>query len=346
MKKLIAIMLAALFVFGLAACGSINEAEVSVLWADLADIKLPGSLVDSMDKEMYLENINYAYYDANNDQSTQLKQAEDALNNGCIVLMVELVNVDSAQEIVDMAKAKNVPVIFMGCDVDDAVVSSYDKCACVHSAYDNAGSVLATNIVQSAYDDEDMLTLDQNGDGKVSYVAVGEVGAIVDAITAEKADMLVEVTADLGALKVESRDVEATFFFFFKTTAQEYTLTNADGEIIEMIITDKDTTALEVLASLQAVEYNKGSVNKYVPVYTIGSDASAKEFTTQDDELTAEENALFVFGASELVDSSMLAGTVIVDTDTIAASAVAVAVNYINGTAVENPITEVPYIAG
>ena len=128
MKKLIAILLALVMTLGLCAC-SVNDGEVSVLWAGAEDhAVIPDSLINAMDRAMYIEKISYKYYAASGDQNAQTKQAENCLANGCSALVVELVDAAAAQTIVDMAKAKNVPVVFFGTAVDQTVVDSYVKC--------------------------------------------------------------------------------------------------------------------------------------------------------------------------------------------------------------------------
>ena len=88
MKKFIAFVLIATMLLGLAACGAINETEVSILWSDLSYNEdgsiamVPNSLINAIERAMYIENINYTHYDGNNDQPTQFKQATDALNAG------------------------------------------------------------------------------------------------------------------------------------------------------------------------------------------------------------------------------------------------------------------------
>ena len=112
MKKLLAIVLSLVMVLGLAACGAINETEVAVLWSGDGIVHVPDSLINALERAMYIENIKYAHYGANGDQAAQTAKAQEALNNNCAGLVVELVDASAAQTIVDLAKAKNVPVVF------------------------------------------------------------------------------------------------------------------------------------------------------------------------------------------------------------------------------------------
>lgn len=323
MKKFLAIVLAVIMVLSMAACAStINETEVSVLWSDLADVKLPNSLDNNMDRAMYLESINAVYYDANGDQAAQTQQAQEVLDKGCAVLMVNLVDAASAQEIVDLAKAKNTPVVFFGCEVDTAVVGSYDKCVNVVSDHAGVAAMQAEQINEAVNDKKgkNLKKLDKNEDGTVTYVVYGE--ADVSAVE--------NMTAYGETLDVsEAKNVASL------------------AESVEMIITDSDAVALEVLAALQAEGYNDKELNtKCIPVYTVGSLTSAVDFTKSDEDLEEEDKVKFVFTVIELIGEGKLAGTVYEDYASLANAAAAAAADLIAGNAVEQNVVAVPYIEG
>ena len=123
MKKILAFALCFVILLGLGAC-KINKNEVSVLWSgDQNRAVDPNSLINAMDRALHIENIVYKHYAASGDQAKQTQQAQAAVNAGCAALMVELVDPAAAQPIVDMAKAKNIPVVFFGCSVDAAVIN-------------------------------------------------------------------------------------------------------------------------------------------------------------------------------------------------------------------------------
>ncbi len=318
MKKFVAIMLAVMMVLSLAACGPINETEVSVLWADLADTKLHNSLENSMDKAMYVESINYTYYDANGDQAAQTKQAEEVLNKGCAVLMVNLVDTAAAQDIVDMAKAKSVPVVFFGCEVDAAVVSGYDKCVNVYSDHTTAAAVQAEQINDAVNDKkgENLAKLDKNSDGKITYVVYGS--ADVSSVT-----NLVAYGEPLDVAEAKNA-----------------------GSLVgsaELIITDSDAVALEVLASLQAAGYNATDKTKSIPLYTIGSRTPAMDFTKVDEDLSAEDKAQYVYTISELIAAGSASGAATDNFDSICNSAAAAARSFIKGEAITETIVKVPF---
>ena len=110
MKKVLSLLLVALLILPvicLSGCGAINKTEVSILWSGKGKVEVPNSLINSMERAMYIENIDYKNYGANMDAGKQIEQAKEVLNKGCSVLVVELVSPLSAQEIVNAAKEKN-----------------------------------------------------------------------------------------------------------------------------------------------------------------------------------------------------------------------------------------------
>ena len=89
------------------------------------------SVRSSRDKELKDAGLKYQNYDANGNQTTQTEQVQTAIAKGSSVLAVNIVDTgsnDAAQNIINLAKEKNIPVIFFIRSVDESVVKSYDKC--------------------------------------------------------------------------------------------------------------------------------------------------------------------------------------------------------------------------
>ena len=119
MKKLLALILALVCIVTLAACGNkdssdSSDGEVSVFYYTFSDTYI-SSVRSAMDKLLGDSGIKYNNYDANGNQTTQTEQITTAIAKGSKLLIVNVVDTgsnDAAQNIVDMAKAKNIPVIF------------------------------------------------------------------------------------------------------------------------------------------------------------------------------------------------------------------------------------------
>ena len=174
MKKILAVILTLAFALGLTACGSgdggSSDGEVSVFYYTYSDAYI-SSVRSAMDKFLKDAGLKFQNYDANGNQTTQTEQVTTALAKGSKLLVVNVVDTgsnDAAQNIIDQAKAKNVPVIFFNRSVQESVVTSYDKCVFVGTDYEMAGHMQGEMI--GKYLVENYNKLDLNGDGKISYV--------------------------------------------------------------------------------------------------------------------------------------------------------------------------------
>ena len=91
MKKILALILVAILALGMTACGAKQSSDLAVLWAEGDTAVSPNTLINAMDRALYIEHISCKYYGANGDQAKQIAQAQEALNAGMKVLMVELI---------------------------------------------------------------------------------------------------------------------------------------------------------------------------------------------------------------------------------------------------------------
>ena len=168
MKRLLATVLALAVMIGLTACagsgGGSGNGEVSVFYYNYSDTYI-SSVRAAMDKLLKEANLEYQNYDANGNQTTQTEQVTTAIAKGSKLLVVNVVDTgsnDAAQNIVDQAKAKNIPVIFFNRSVDEKVVSSYDKCVFVGTDYEMAGHMQGQMIGEYLVNHYD--AVDLNGD--------------------------------------------------------------------------------------------------------------------------------------------------------------------------------------
>ena len=118
MKKLLAIVLTLALALGLTACrsgsGSGSKGEISVFYYTYSDTYI-SSVRTAMDSLLKNAGLQFQNYDANGNQTTQTEQVTTAIAKGSSALIVNVVDTgsnDAAQNIVDQAKAANIPVIF------------------------------------------------------------------------------------------------------------------------------------------------------------------------------------------------------------------------------------------
>ena len=310
MKKIIAIAVLAALVLSLAACSPINSTPVAVLWATDSEAISPNSLINAMDRALYIENIAYTYYGAEGDAAKQLAQAEEALNAGCTVLMVEPVDAAAASQFVQLANAKEIPVIFFGANVDETVVKESGMCFIVKTDEASLTEKYTEMLTEYLKDEKTVKNLDRNGDGVLSVLSD------VPQIAAE----------EIEGITVEYATAEAA-------------LTD-----VEVILTANDTAAQETLLKLQAEDFNTNKLaTQYVALFTVGNafdykayvldtlpeggdtatHYEANKFLVDLTTVEAVDMDKMIYTTINVVDSGRISGTVMEDYDGIAEAAAA-----------------------
>lgn len=293
MKKIITLLLALALVMGLTACGgsgSSDKGEVSVFYYTYSDTYI-SSVRTSMDKLLKKAGIKFQNYDANGNQTTQTEQVTTAIAKGSKALIVNVVDTgsnDAAQNIVDLAKAQNIPVIFFNRSVEESVVSSYDKCVFVGTDYEMAGHMQGEMI--GKYLVENFDKVDLNGDGKISYVMFKGQEGNMEAIArtqfgVEDAD---KVLTENSKEKLSFYDASnsnkylvdqdglwssAAATNYMSTILAQYS--EANKNMVELVIANNDEMALGAISALQAAGYNKGS-GKTIPVFGVDATDAAQ----------------------------------------------------------------------
>ncbi len=296
MKKFIAMVLVLAMALSLAACGGSstaakNDGEVAVFWYTFGDTYL-SSVRAALNKSLTDAGVKYQDYDGNTSQTTQTEQIQTAITKGASVLVVNIVDAssdDATQAIVDMAKNANVPLVFFNRSVSEEIVSAYDKAAYVGTDYTMAGHMQGKMIgdyVLANYD-----ALDLNGDGTISYVMFkGQEGnAEADARTqygVEDADAVL-TAAGKNALAFYDVNNASKYLVdqngawsaaqgqdYMQTILAQYS--EANGNMVELVIANNDDMALGAIAALQAAGYNNGS-GKTIPVFGVDATDAAKE---------------------------------------------------------------------
>ena len=294
MKKILAIILAAVLALGLTACGGqggSSDGEVSVFYYTYSDTYI-SSVRTAMDKLLGDAGLKFQNYDANGNQTTQTEQVTTAIAKGSRALIVNVVDTgsnDAAQNIVDLAKAKNIPVIFFNRSVDESVVTSYEKCVFVGTDYEMAGHMQGEMIGQYVLENFDKLDL--NGDGKISYVMFKGQEGNMEAIArtqygVEDAD---KVLTEGGKAQLEFYDASnskkylvdqngtwasAAATDYMSTILAQYS--EANKNMVELVIANNDDMALGAISALQAAGYNKDG-GKTIPVFGVDATDSAKD---------------------------------------------------------------------
>lgn len=314
MKKFLSITLAAVLAISMAACGGSSSEEaapaddtaeasadegaavdgtVAVLYYTYSDTYI-SSVRTALDAAFDAAGISYQDYDSNASQTTQTEQVSTAIAQGASVLVVNLVDSgsdDAAQNIIDLASAQNIPVIFFNRSVSEEVVTSYDgNSVFVGTDYELAGHMQGQLIGEYLVENYD--TVDLNGDGTISYVMFKGQEGNAEAIA--RTQFGVE---DANAVLTEAGYPELSFYdasnsnqylvdqggLWSSAAANDYMQTilsqysEANGNMVELVIANNDEMAIGAITALQNAGYNaEGGEGTVIPVFGVDATDAAK----------------------------------------------------------------------
>ena len=311
MKKTLAILLSAVMMLGLlAGCGSKTTEQpstsgtentetaalnVGVFYYDYSDVYI-SSVRSSMDEQLKAMGVNYTNYDGGSNQAQQTDQINTAISNGANLLIVNIVETsspDAAQNAVEAAKTAGIPIIFFNREVSDDVVNSYEKCAFVGTDAPEAGHMQGQMVGEYLLDNYD--TVDLNGDGVISYVMFkGQEGnAEAEARTQFGVEDANAVLTAAGKPELAYYNASATDKYlvdqggkwsaqaandYMATILPEYS--EANGNMVELIICNNDGMAEGAVSALQGAGYNTGD-GKTIPVFGVDATDSAKQLINE-----------------------------------------------------------------
>lgn len=296
MKKILSVIMVLMLALGLTACGGgdnaqNNNGEISVFYYTYSDTYISG-VRSAMDKLLTDAGLKYQNYDANGNQTTQTEQVTTAIAKGSKLLVVNVVDTgsnDAAQNIINMAKDHDIPVIFFNRSVEESVVASYDKCVFVGTDYEMAGHMQGEMIGQYLVDNYD--AVDLNKDGKISYVMFKGQEGNMEAIArtqygvedanrvlkaAGKPELMFYDASNSNRYLVDQNGQwsSAAATDYMGTILAQYS--EANKNMVELIIANNDEMALGAVSGLQAAGYNNGS-GKVIPVFGVDATDAAKE---------------------------------------------------------------------
>ncbi|MFV0413163.1 MAG: galactose ABC transporter substrate-binding protein [Oscillospiraceae bacterium] len=311
MKKTLALVLAAMFALAVfAGCtsssssastaGSTSQAaqtgdvNVAVFYYNYSDVYI-SSVRNNMDQKLDALGVSYTNYDGAGNQAQQTDQINTAITNGANLLVVNIVETsspDAAQNAVDAAKAAGIPIIFFNREVSDDVVNSYENCAFVGTDAPEAGHMQGQMIADYLLANYD--AVDLNGDGVISYVMFkGQEGnAEAEYRTQYAVEDADAKLTEAGKAALEFYDANNSSKYlvdqngtwsaaaatnYMDTILAEYS--EANGNMIEMVIANNDDMAQGAISSLQTAGYNLGTGTDSLTIPVFGVDAvdSAKQ---------------------------------------------------------------------
>ncbi len=269
------------------------DGEVSVFYYTYGDTYI-SSVRSALDAALEKAGIAYQDYDSNNSQTTQTEQVNTAIAKGTSLLVVNLVDSgsdDAAKNIIDLASAQGIPVVFFNRSVSEEAVSSYDKCVFVGTDYEMAGHMQGELVGEYLVENYD--AVDLNGDGTISYVMFKGQEGNAEAIArtqfgVEDADAVLTGAGKPALSFYDSSNSNkylvdqdgawsaAAANNYMQTILSQYN--EANGNMVELVIANNDEMAIGAVTALQNAGYNleDGSAT-VIPVFGVDATDAAKE---------------------------------------------------------------------
>lgn len=342
MKKILALLMALVMIFALAACGGstaetaateapaaaddtaaeepaaeASELKVGVFYYNYGDTYI-SSVRTALDAELDAKGITYQDYDGNNTQTTQTEQIKTAITDGYNLLVVNMVTTaseDTANEII--SAAGDIPVVFFNRVIEadgneGAILNANDNICFIGTDAPEAGHLQGQMIGEYLLENYD--AVDLNGDGIISYAMFKGDEANAEAIYRTQYGV-----EDANAVLTEAGKPELKYFDESSTTGYQVDLNGSWS----------NTAALEYM-NTNLASYNEANGNM-IELIICNNDnmaegcisaLNAAGYNTGDEGSTT----IPVFGvdatasAQELISDGKMTGTVKQDAEGMAAA--------------------------
>ncbi|MHC5269408.1 galactose ABC transporter substrate-binding protein [Enterococcus sp. LJL98] len=276
----------------------------------------------AMSEAASADGLKLELVDSQNKQPTQNEQVDTFITKGVNALAVNAVDRTAAGPIIEKAKAKELPIVFINREPEAADMESYDKVWYVGAKAEQSGTQ-SGQIISDYFDANP--EADKNGDGVIQYVMLqGEPGHQDATLRTEYSIKAIEE----AGYQTEKLAVDTAMWDKAKATdLMKSFITGQSLDKIEAVIANNDDMALGAIEALKAEGYNTGDPAKFIPV--VGVDATAP--------------------ALEAMKDGSLLGTVLNDavnqgTATINVAKAAMNGEEINESTVGYPVTDGKYI--
>lgn len=206
--------------------------------------------------------------DSQNKQPTQNEQVDTFITKGVNALAINPVDRTAAGPLLEKAKAKKLPIVFLNREPEKADMDSYDKVWYVGAHAEQSGTQ-SGEIIADYFKANPKA--DKNGDGVIQYVMLqGEPGHQDATLRTEYSTKAIEA----AGFKTQKLAADTAMWDKAKATDLMKAFITGQGlDKIEAVLCNNDDMALGAVEALKAEGYNKGDATKYTPV--VGVDATA-----------------------------------------------------------------------
>lgn len=230
----------------------------------------------AMEGQATTNGVKIELVDSQNKQPTQNEQVDTFITKGVNSLAINPVDRTAAAPLIEKAKSKDLPIVFLNREPEKKDMDSYDKVWYVGAKAEQSGTQSGEIILDYFKANKDA---DKNGDGTIQYVMLqGEPGHQDATLRTEYSIKAIEN----GGFKTEKLAADTAMWDKAKATDLMKAFITGQGlDKIEAVICNNDDMALGAIEALKAEGYNKGDKAKYIPV--VGVDATAPALQAMKD---------------------------------------------------------------
>ena len=262
-KKIAAGMLCCMCILGVNGCGQADSDNsqnvyVGVTYYDQSDIFL-NELLDCFKKEIQdLESeekkISVTIQGAGGSQRTQDDQVKELIDGGCNVLCVNLVDRTDPSEIIDLAREKQVPIIFFNREPVAEDMAQWEQLYYVGAKAEESGTMQGEMAAEAIKANPQV---DRNKDGKIQYVVLeGEPG---------HQDTIIRTENAVEALKAEEIELEKLSYGLanWNRAQAENRMSQMISQYqtkIELVLANNDEMALGAMDAYEKLNYTESTL--------------------------------------------------------------------------------------
>ncbi|MEE0809647.1 galactose ABC transporter substrate-binding protein [Blautia sp.] len=262
-KKIAAGMLCCMCILGVNGCGQADSDNsqnvyVGVTYYDQSDIFL-NELLDCFKKEIQdLESeekkISVTIQGAGGSQRTQDDQVKELIDGGCNVLCVNLVDRTDPSEIIDLAREKQVPIIFFNREPVAEDMAQWEQLYYVGAKAEESGTMQGEMAAEAIKANPQV---DRNKDGKIQYVVLeGEPG---------HQDTIIRTENAVEALKAGEIELEKLSYGLanWNRAQAENRMSQMISQYqtkIELVLANNDEMALGAMDAYEKLNYTESTL--------------------------------------------------------------------------------------
>ena len=262
-KKIAAGMLCCMCILGVNGCGQADSDNsqnvyVGVTYYDQSDIFL-NELLDCFKKEIQdLESeekkISVTIQGAGGSQRTQDDQVKELIDGGCNVLCVNLVERTDPSEIIDLAREKQVPIIFFNREPVAEDMAQWEQLYYVGAKAEESGTMQGEMAAEAIKANPQV---DRNKDGKIQYVVLeGEPG---------HQDTIIRTENAVESLKAEGIELEKLSYGLanWNRAQAENRMSQMISQYqtkIELVLANNDEMALGAMDAYEKLNYTESTL--------------------------------------------------------------------------------------